>query len=140
MKYLVEGGRISKAAGAAASMLQIKPILTVKDGIIDVFDRPRTIRTGRDRMWALIDQSVLRGIERIGFHYGANQGEMESFKREFMPRYNLPSILTQLSPVVGTYSGPDMVGVVFTEKKTPLPAAAARDRARWESPATEQCL
>jgi DegV family protein with EDD domain len=39
MKYLIEGGRIGKAAGVAASILQIKPILTVKDGIVDVFER-----------------------------------------------------------------------------------------------------
>ena len=119
MKYLVEGGRIGKAAGVAASILQIKPILTVKDGIIDVFDRPRTIRTARDRMWAIIDQAVVRGIERIGFHYGANRGEMEGLQREFASKYNLPSMLTQLSPIVGTYSGPDMIGVVISEKKTP---------------------
>jgi len=40
MKYLIEGGRVGKAAGVAAGILQIKPILTVKDGIIDVFDPP----------------------------------------------------------------------------------------------------
>jgi fatty acid-binding protein DegV len=89
-------------------------------------------------MWSLIDQASVRGIERIGFHYGANQGEMEGFQREFMSKYSLPSTLTQLSPVVGTYSGPEMVGVVVTEKKTPLPTAAARHRAQWK-PATAQC-
>jgi DegV family protein with EDD domain len=119
MKYLIEGGRIGKAAGVAASILQIKPILMVKDGIVDVFERPRTMRTARDRMWALIDQAVVRGIEHIGFHYGANRVEMEDFQREFTSRYNLPSILTKLGPVLGTYSGPDMIGVVITEKKTP---------------------
>jgi DegV family protein with EDD domain len=119
MKYLIEGGRIGKAAGVAASILQIKPILMIKDGIVDVFERPRTMRIARDRMWALIDQAVVRGIEHIGFHYGANRVEMEDFQREFTSRYNLPSILTKLGPVLGTYSGPDMIGVVITEKKSP---------------------
>jgi fatty acid-binding protein DegV len=61
---------------------------------------------------------VQKGIEYIGFHYGANRVELEDFQREFTSRYNLPSILTQLGPVVGTYSGPDLIGVVITEKKS----------------------
>ncbi|RIE08856.1 hypothetical protein SMC4_06715 [Candidatus Cryosericum hinesii] len=59
-----------------------------------------------------------KGIEYIGFHYGANRAEVEGFQREFMSRYSLPSILAQLGPVVGTYSGPDMIGVTISEKKS----------------------
>jgi fatty acid-binding protein DegV len=54
----------------------------------------------------------------VGFHYGANRTEVEGFQREFTSRYNVPSILTQLGPVVGTYSGPDMIGIVIVEKKS----------------------
>ena len=116
MKYLIEGGRIGRAAGVAASILQIKPILTVKDGIVDVFERPRTMRTARDRMWALIDQAVVRGIERIGFHYAGNRAEVEAMQTEFTKRTGIPSILTQLGPVVGCHTGPETMAVVIVDK------------------------
>jgi DegV family protein with EDD domain len=116
MKYLVEGGRVGKAAGVAASILQIKPILTVKDGIVDVFERPRTMRTARDRMWALMDQAVVRGIERIGFHYAGDRAEVEAMQTEFTRRTGIPSVLTQLGPCVGCHTGPEAMAVVIVDK------------------------
>jgi DegV family protein with EDD domain len=116
MRYLIEGGRIGKAAGVAASILQIKPILTVKDGIVDVFERPRTMRTARDRMWAIIDQAVVRGIEHIGFHYAGNRAEVEAMQTEFTRRTGIPSVLSQLGPVIGCHTGPETVAVVIVDK------------------------
>jgi DegV family protein with EDD domain len=116
MRYLIEGGRIGKAAGVAASILQIKPILTVKDGIVDVFDRPRTMRTARDRMWALIDQAVVRGIERIGFHYAGNRADVEAWQTEFTKRTGIPSVLSQLGPCIGCHTGPEAMAVVIVDK------------------------
>lgn len=116
MKYLIEGGRIGKAAGVAASILQIKPILTVKDGIVDVFERPRTMRTARDRIWALIDQAVVRGIDLIGFHYTSNRAEVEAIQTEFTRRTGIPSVLSQLGPVVGCHTGPETMAVVIVDK------------------------
>jgi DegV family protein with EDD domain len=119
LKYLERGGRIAKAAAIAASILKIKPVLTYIEGVVDVVDRPRTKKVAVEHLWATIDKLVQKGIEYVGFHYGANRAELEDFQRRFTSKYNLPSILTQLGPVVGTYSGPDMIGVVITEKKTP---------------------
>jgi DegV family protein with EDD domain len=116
MKYLIEGGRIGKAAGVAAGILQIKPILTVKDGIIDVFERPRTIRTARDRMRALIDQAVARGIESIGFHYGGNRAEVEAMQTEFSSRTGIPSVLSQAGAGLGCHTGPETMAVVIVDK------------------------
>ncbi|MFZ2412722.1 MAG: DegV family protein [Candidatus Cryosericum sp.] len=116
MKYLIEGGRIGKAAGVAASILQIKPILTVKDGIVDVFERPRTMRTARDRMWALIDRAVVEGIEHIGFYYSGNGAEVEAMQTEFTKRTGIPAILSQVGPVVGCHTGPDTMAVVIVDK------------------------
>ena len=116
MKYLIEGGRIGKAAGVAASVLQIKPILTVKDGIIDVFDRPRTIRTARNRMRVLIDEAVARGIESIGFHYAGNRAEGEAMQSEFSRRTGIPSTLSQVGAGVGCHTGPETLGVVIVDK------------------------
>ncbi|MCX6085611.1 MAG: DegV family protein [Caldiserica bacterium] len=116
MKYLIKSGRIGKAAGVAASILQIKPILTVKDGMIDVYDRPRTMRAALDRIWALIDQAVVRGIEHIGFHYVSNRAEVEALQMEFTRRTGIPSLLSQLGPGVGCHMGPETVAVVIVDK------------------------
>jgi DegV family protein with EDD domain len=117
LKYLERGGRIGKAAAIAASILRIKPVLTYIEGVTDVVDRPRTKKVAFEHLRAIIDKHMQKGVEYVGFHYAANRSEVEDFQREFTARYNVPSILTQLGPVVGTYSGPDMIGCVITEKK-----------------------
>jgi len=119
LTYLERGGRIGKAAAIAASVLKIKPILTFIEGVTDVVDRPRTKKVALEHLWAIIDKHVQKGVEYVGFHYAANRVELEDFQREFTSRYNLPSILTQLGPVVGNQSGPDIVGAVITERKSP---------------------
>ncbi|MFA4931321.1 MAG: DegV family protein [Caldisericia bacterium] len=116
MKYLIEGGRIGKAAGVAASILQIKPILTFKDGVVDVFERPRTMRVAKERIKALIDQAVTRGIEYIGFHYAGNRAEVEAMQTEFTRRTGIPSVLSQLGPVLGCLTGPETMAVVIVDK------------------------
>ncbi|MCX6098365.1 MAG: DegV family protein [Caldiserica bacterium] len=118
LKYLERGGRIGKAAAIAASVLKIKPVLTYIEGVTDVMDRPRTKKVALERLWAIIDKHMQKGTEYVGFHYGANRVEVEEFQREFTSTYKVTSMLTQLGPVVGTYSGPDMIGVVITEKKS----------------------
>jgi fatty acid-binding protein DegV len=60
---------------------------------------------------------VQKGIEYLGFHYGTNRAEVEGFQREFTSRYNLPSMLTQLGPVLGNQVGPDILGVIISDKK-----------------------
>ncbi|RIE05958.1 DegV family protein [Candidatus Cryosericum terrychapinii] len=116
LEYLVAGARIGKAAGVAGSILQIKPILTIKDGMIDVYDRPRTMRVAREHLWVLIDDAVGHGVEYVGFHYAGNRAEVEALQQEFERRTGIPSILSQLGPVVGGNTGPETLGVVIVEK------------------------
>jgi len=119
LKYLVMGGRIGRAAAIAAGVLKIKPILSIIDGVIDVVDRPRTKRVALQHLWDIIDRHIRKGIEYVGFHYATNRAELQVLQREFTSRYHLPSILTQLGPVLGNQSGPEIIGVAITEAKSP---------------------
>jgi DegV family protein with EDD domain len=116
LEYLVAGARIGKAAGIVGSILQMKPILTVKDGTIDVYDRPRTMRVAMQRISALIDAAVEHGVEHVGFLYAANRDEVEALQLEFERRTGIPSVLSQLGPVVGGNTGPETLGVVIVDK------------------------
>lgn len=117
-KYIERGGRIGKAAVIAASILRIKPILTFTQGATDVEDRPRTKKVALEHLWAIIDRYVQKGLEYIGFQYGGNKAEVESFQHEFTSRYNLPSMLAQIEPVLGNQVGPDILGVIISERKS----------------------
>lgn len=115
--YIARGGRIGKAAVLVASILRIKPILTFTQGVTDVEDRPRTKKVAMEHLWAIIDRHVQKGIQYIGFQYGTNQAEAESFQREFTSRCSLPSIVAQIEPVLGNQVGPEILGVIIAGRE-----------------------
>ena len=80
--HIERGGRIGKAAAITASILKITPILTFTQGVTDVEDRPRTKKVALERLWAIIDKHAQKGIEYIGFQYGANRAEVEGFQHD----------------------------------------------------------
>lgn len=116
MTYLVRGGRVGRAAGLAASLLKLRPILTFADGQTAPAARTRTPRAATAQLWQLIDASARRGLRYAGFHYGTNRDEVDEWRREFTQRYGLEALLTQLGPAVGAHSGPRILGVVLVEE------------------------
>jgi fatty acid-binding protein DegV len=52
----------------------------------------------------------------VGFHYAGNRAEVEALQQEFERRTGIPSILSQLGPVVGGNTGPETLGVVIVDK------------------------
>ncbi|HZK49305.1 MAG TPA: DegV family protein [Thermoleophilia bacterium] len=116
MTYLVRGGRVGRAAGLAASLLKLRPILTINDGEIAPAARTRTPHAAAAQLWALIDASARRGVRYAGFHYGLNRDEVDGWRQEFTRRYGLEAWLTQLGPAVGAHSGPRVLGVVLVEE------------------------
>ena len=84
LEYLKKGGRISGAQAAIGTLLSVKPIIRVKDGVVDTVDRVRTRGKARERLIELIcraadraagdpahDQPGRRGVPRRGRARGA---------------------------------------------------------------------
>lgn len=115
MTYLVRGGRVGRAAGLAASLLKLRPILTFQDGQTAPVSRARTPRQASTHLWQLISASAARGLRYAGFHYGLNRDEVDGWRREFARRHGMEAWLTQLGPAVGAHSGPRILGVVLVE-------------------------
>jgi DegV family protein with EDD domain len=62
LEYLRRGGRISAAQAAIGSVLSVKPVVTVMDGVVETVDRPRTSGRARARLLELL---TAKPAERI---------------------------------------------------------------------------
>ena len=71
LEYLKKGGRISGAQAAIGTLLSVKPIITVKDGVVETADRVRTRAKARERMIELICE---RPIERLAILHTIEPG------------------------------------------------------------------
>ena len=62
LEYLKRGGRISAAQAAIGSVLMVKPIITIEDGVVETVDKPRTGGRARAR---LIELLTAKPVERL---------------------------------------------------------------------------
>ncbi len=112
LEYLKRGGRISGASAAVGTLLSIKPIITVVEGVVKKVDQVRTSGKARERTLELLTR---RPLERATILYTPG-ADMESFREQFQQRSGLdPSRIQTMTvgPSVGPHLGPGCVGATI---------------------------
>lgn len=114
LEYLYRGGRIGGAAALLGAMLQIKPILYLGDGQVDVFAKPRTksraVRIMLQRMAELADSRPLH----VAILHADVLDEAEDLRQKVVDQFNCAELyVTEFTPVMGAHVGPGLLGVVF---------------------------
>lgn len=118
LEYLQRGGRIGGAAALVGQLLQIKPILTIHDGKVDVYARERTKRRGLERFREIILEemdpsfSPCLVIQHCDAHQEAK--ELVAFFQERLGRQDIP--LFDVVPAIATHAGPGTLGASFFAK------------------------
>ncbi len=115
LKYLYKGGRIGGAKHLFGTALKIKPILTIREGKIDLVESVVTHRKAVARMVDLVERDIDgREPVRISvFHAGAPDAALalqEETNRRFHPVEN---ILSEVSPVIGSHTGPGTLSIAY---------------------------
>ena len=82
LEYLKKGGRISGAQAAIGTLLSVKPIIRVQDGVVETIDKVRTRSKARERMIELITE---RPIERLAILHTISP-DVEAFRDEVVRR------------------------------------------------------
>ncbi len=118
IKYLVQGGRLSKAEGLIGSILSIKPILSFTNGEVKTESTPRTWKKSLRKLAEYVEETnKTLGIEKISVIYGTNKAEAVDFANKIKELLNKEIRLQQLGAVVGTYAGPRWIGIGIQTKK-----------------------
>ncbi len=115
LKYLAAGGRINTAKRLLGTALNIKPILSIQDGKIELVSSVRTRRKAMDAMLDLVEKGIGgRSPVRISvFHAMAEELAselMDTVKQRFSP---VELILAEVSPVVGAHVGPGTIAIAY---------------------------
>lgn len=118
LRYLYEGGRLSGAQALIGSLIQIKPIIWFDpEGTMEALEKIRTLKAAKTRTVELIKERVARGVEKIALHYADNYDEAVEFGKLMEEIAGMPVPLIKLSPVLGTHTGPDLLGPCIISKK-----------------------
>ena len=119
LKYLEKGGRISKAAAAMGTALQIKPLLRVDEsGKLIIAGKPRGRRQPMEAKIKEMGKSWLPEIGRTVFiAHGDAFEEACRMKQEIQKKFPLSECyIVPVSPVIGIHTGPGMQAIIFWGK------------------------
>lgn len=119
LKYLEKGGRITKTAAIVGSLLDIKPVLTIRDGLIEPIEKLRGKKKIMKKLIELIKENPAYDEDKKEFivvHSDIQKGEemIESLKEEFGD-IKL-TMVSEFGPIVGTHTGPGCIAVLFRIK------------------------
>jgi DegV family protein with EDD domain len=114
LEYLHRGGRIGGAAALLGTVLQIKPLLSLTDGQVNVVAKPRTksraIQLMLEQMAAQADGRPLH----VAILHADVPDEAERLRQRIGKELNCDELLvTELTPVMGAHTGPGVLGVVY---------------------------
>lgn len=113
LRYLYMGGRIGKAQHLVATLLNIKPLIGMQDGIIVALGTARSRLKAYRRMVELIQQQVGEGARiKIAFTHVAAREQLERLQSLVVERFEcVETIVTELSPALIVHTGPGTVGL-----------------------------
>jgi DegV family protein with EDD domain len=110
LTYLHRGGRIGRAQAFVGSLLNVKPLLGVRDGEVVPLARLRSRSKGIDMIVEHVRTCLpLRSLAT--FHAAAVESMVDLEARLSVVVSNVTAVLGRIGPVVGAYSGPGGLGV-----------------------------
>lgn len=114
LTFLQKGGRIGGAAALLGNLIQLAPILTVRDGCATTFEKVRTRKRALDKMFSAFEADVrAHGLKRVVLHYIGDKEPALKWAREVIEPYLGKAVeVLPVSPVIGLHVGP-AVGIVY---------------------------
>jgi DegV family protein with EDD domain len=115
LKYLYMGGRIGQAQHLVGSLLNIKPLIGMKDGVIVALGVARSTRRAYQMMADIVESAVGKmGKIKVAFVHAGAPYEVEKLKALVESKFTcVETLIAELSPALAVHSGPGTVGLCY---------------------------
>ncbi len=119
LEYLHRGGRINTAKRLLGSALDLKPIMMIRDGKIELVESVRSQKKALSRMVDLIEKDIAgRSPVRIGPFHALAYDEMIAMEKLAVEKLHpIEIIRSEVSPVIGSHVGPGTVSMAYIVDK-----------------------
>ncbi len=117
LKYLRKSGRVRKGQAILASILSIKPVLEVKDGMVRVVDHVRSFSSAINRILDLASGVAGNMPTVVAIMHANARARAEALSATVCRRLNVQEIVIgEAGPALAVHGGPGMIGIVLYRK------------------------
>ncbi|GAB4501250.1 MAG: DegV family protein [Anaerolineales bacterium] len=114
LEYLKKGGRIGGAKALLGELLQVKPILQLKDGQVEPLEQTRTKRRALSRLVELVAGQAPAGKAHLSVMQIDAEEQAQALAQEIAARLNIPTPpVYRLPAAIGVHAGPGALAVGF---------------------------
>ena len=117
LKYLRRSGRVPAIARIATALLRIKPLLGIKNGLVEMIGitvtrwgslqaiTSKVIRKFKSEKWVIV--SVIHSLSKV---------EAKKVMKKIQISLNcVESMVVECTPVVGAHTGPGLIGIIISK-------------------------
>lgn len=114
LKYLYLGGRIGKAQQLVGSVLNIKPLIGMEDGVIVPIGRAHSRGQAYQQMADIVAETVGKGRAKVAYVHAGALREVERIRAMVEARVEVAeSLMAELSPALAVHTGPGTAGLCY---------------------------
>lgn len=115
LEYLAKGGRIGGAKALLGELIQIKPILAIRNGQAEAYEQQRTRRRSLARLVEIVEGQCPKSAEaRLSVIQVAAEAEAQQLAADLRRTMNIADVpIYQLPPAIVVHGGPGTMGVGF---------------------------
>lgn len=115
LEYLHKGGRIGGARALLGGLLQVKPILTLRQGRVEPFEQQRTARRALARLRELVLSECPADAEaHLCVMHADAEAQASSLATELSAKLGMPNVpIYELPPAIVVHGGPGILATSF---------------------------
>ncbi|HWR67162.1 MAG TPA: DegV family protein [Bellilinea sp.] len=115
LKWLAAGGRINSAKRFMGTVLNIKPLLQIREGKIEAVESVRSSNKAIQRMVQLVERDIAgRTPVRVSVFHALMEDTAKEVLDQCTRQFNaVESILAEVSPVIGAHTGPGTLSIAY---------------------------
>jgi DegV family protein with EDD domain len=115
LDYLYLGGRIGRARAMLGSLLKLKPLISLKHGLVVPAGRARSRARGIEKLFNFTRNA--QDIEDIAIAYSTTPEEAQNLYQRISSRFkNLNIRLTRVGSTIGVHTGPGALAIAYRQR------------------------
>ncbi len=114
LEYLKRGGRIGGARAMMGTLLNVKPMLEIKDGLVEPLEQPRSRAKALKRLLEIMEERSGHKPLHVSVLHAQSPDDAAVLEKEVRSQFQCKDFyMTEIGPVIGVHSGPNAIGLAF---------------------------